>query len=141
MPSGSSLSPAADRNYVVVARVIFGFLPPLALMGVIFLLSAQSDLSTGLGFWDLLLRKLAHMISYGLLTLLWWRALAPLTGRALPAAILISLVYAMSDEYHQSFVEGRVGSPVDVAIDTAGIAMAAALVRSGKLTRIGERFH
>ena len=123
-----------------MARVILGFLPPLALMGVIFLLSAQSDLSTGLGFWDLLLRKLAHMSTYGLLTLLWWRALSPLTARALPTAIAIALVYAVSDEYHQTFVEGRSGSPVDVVIDTTGIVIAAALVRSGRLTRIGEAF-
>jgi VanZ family protein len=41
--------------------------------------------------------------------------------------LLITVAYAISDEWHQSFVEGRHGSPVDVLIDTAG-AGAAALV-------------
>lgn len=121
--------------------MISGFLPPLALMGVIFLLSAQPDLSTGLGFWDLVLRKLAHAGSYALLTLLWWRALAPLTGRSLPLAVAISFLYAVSDEYHQSFVAGRIGSPVDVAIDTLGMALAVLLARSTWFrTRVARRF-
>lgn len=98
-------------------------------MAVIFLLSAEPNLSSGLGFWDLILRKLAHIGSYCLLTLLWWRALARHGGRALPLAMLISFLYAVSDEYHQSFVEGRNGSPVDVAIDTVGIGIAGLLAR------------
>ncbi len=50
-------------------------MPPLTLMAVIFYLSAQEDLSSGLGDWDLILRKGAHMTEFGLLALLWWRAL------------------------------------------------------------------
>lgn len=106
------------------------FLPPIALMGLIFFLSAQPDLSTGLGFWDFVLRKLAHMGSYALLAFLWWRALVPHTREALPAAVAITFLFAVSDEYHQSFVEGRVGSPRDVLIDTAGILLAVAFIRS-----------
>jgi len=44
----------------------------------------------------------------------------------LPAA-LITVTYAISDEYHQSFVEGRHGTPVDVLIDSVGVAIAIAL--------------
>jgi VanZ family protein len=102
------------------------FVPPLALMGVIFLLSAQPDLNSGLGTWDTVLRKGAHMLEFGLLWALWWRAFG---YRASGAAAAIALAYAVSDEYHQSFVEGRVGSPVDVLIDAAGIALAALLAR------------
>lgn len=120
---------------------LLNFLPPLALMAVIFFLSAQPDLSSGLGFADLILRKLAHMGSYGLLTLLWWRALAPLARRPLALAALVSFLYAASDEYHQSFVEGRNGSPVDVAIDTAGIAIAVLLARAAWFRkRVARRF-
>ena len=97
-------------------------LPPVALMGVIFALSAQPDLNSGLGGWDTLLRKLAHMVEFGLLWWLWLRAL----GRPAVAAG-ITLAYAASDEWHQSFVEGRVGSPVDWLIDAAGVAVAVAL--------------
>ena len=93
-------------------------LPPLALMGVIFVLSHQPDLSTGLGVWDLIGRKIVHATVYGVLWFLWWRALGP----------SLAFLYAASDEYHQTFIEGRHGSPVDVAIDTAGMAIAALLV-------------
>jgi VanZ family protein len=105
------------------------WVPPIALMGLIFFLSAQPDLSSGLGTWDFVLRKIAHATIYALLFLLWWRALRGLgsDARALTAALLITVAFAISDEWHQSFVEGRHGSPVDVLIDTAG-AGAAALV-------------
>lgn len=105
-------------------------------MAVIFKLSAQPDLSSGLGTWDLILRKIAHIGSYFLLTVLWLRALAPHTGRALPWAVAISLLFAISDEYHQTFVEGRHGSPVDVGIDSVGIAAAAVLARLPRFRRI-----
>ncbi|MEA2290075.1 MAG: hypothetical protein QOD55_2072, partial [Solirubrobacteraceae bacterium] len=81
--------------------VLSRFAPPVALMGVIFFLSAQPDLNSGLGDWDLVLRKLAHMTVFGVLALLWWRALG--TRSPLPAA-LITIAYAISDEFHQSFV-------------------------------------
>lgn len=122
-------------------KLLLNFLPPLALMAVIFALSAQPDLSTGLGFWDLVLRKLAHLSAYGLLTLLWWRALAPVSGRPLALAAVISFLFAVSDEYHQSFVEGRHGSPVDVAIDSLGIGGAVLLARTAWFRRtVARRF-
>jgi len=109
--------------------------PPLALMAVIFALSAQPDLSSGLGTIDLIGRKIVHMAEYALLLFLWWRALCTLTPppRALAIAFAVTVAYACSDELHQSFVEGRHGTPVDVAIDTAGAACAALLIRRWRL--------
>jgi VanZ family protein len=102
------------------------FAPPLLLMGLMFFLSAQPDLNSGLGTWDTVLRKAAHMTEYGLLWFLWWRAL----GRRHPApAIAITLLWAASDEYHQSFVQGRHGTPWDVAIDAVGMGLALLVVR------------
>ena len=95
--------------------------PPLALMGLIFYLSAQPHLSTDLGTLDVVLRKCAHMVEYGLLWLLWWRALG--YGHPLPA-VAITLAYAASDELHQSFVPGRAGLVSDVLIDAAGVGLA-----------------
>ena len=105
--------------------------PPLALMALIFFFSHQPDLSSGLGVWDTIGRKIVHAAEYALLCILWWRALAGLTtrGRALGAAAVIAFVYAVTDEVHQSFIEGRHGSPVDVAIDSAGALGAAAVLR------------
>jgi VanZ family protein len=103
------------------------WLPPVALMGLIFFLSAQPDLSSGLGAWDVLLRKLAHASVYAVLFLLWWRALrdtAPET-RGVAAAWLIAIAYSATDEWHQTFVTGRHGSPLDVLIDAGGASAAA----------------
>ena len=105
--------------------MISRFAPPLALMALIFWLSDQPDLGTGLGGIDLVLRKLAHMTEYGLLFVLWLRALG---WRHAWAAALISIGYAATDEWHQTTVEGRHGTPVDVAVDAAGVAVAAWLV-------------
>ncbi len=114
------------------------FIPPLALMGLIYFLSDQPDLSTGLGVWDLILRKIAHMSAYAALTLLWLRALGPFTGRALIWAVAIAILFAISDEYHQTFVEGRHGSPVDVGIDTVGIVIAVLISRTRGFRRWGS---
>jgi VanZ family protein len=106
-------------------RALSRFGPPLLLMGVIFLLSAQPNLNSGLGTWDTILRKCAHMLEYGLLWLLWWRALG--YGSKVPPA-LIAIAYAATDEFHQRFVAQRHGAPVDVLIDAAGVAIAIAAV-------------
>ncbi|MGK2932634.1 MAG: VanZ family protein [Solirubrobacterales bacterium] len=117
---------------------VLRFLPPLALMGLIYFLSAQPDLSTGFGFWDLVLRKLAHAGVFGLLTLLWFYALRPVTPRALVTAAAIAFLFAISDEYHQTFVDGRHGSPIDVGIDSIGIAASLLLVRSRRFGVLGR---
>lgn len=106
------------------------FAPPLALMALIFALSAQEDLGTGLGTADLVLRKLAHMTEYGVLFLLWLRAFGRPARPALAAGIAIA--YAASDEWHQSFVDGRNGSPVDVLIDATGVLLAFLLLRASR---------
>ena len=87
------------------------WLPPFVLMAVIFLLSAQPDLNSGLGTIDLVGRKVIHMSEYALLCFLWWRALRTITtpSRAIAFALLIAVAYACTDEFHQTFVHGRHG--------------------------------
>ena len=98
-------------------------------MAVIFYLSAQPGVEQ-LTALEVALRKLGHVAGYALLTAAWSWALAPvLRRRALPVAALISLLYAIGDEYHQGFVEGRHSTPADVAIDGIGIAIAAYSIR------------
>ncbi len=104
-------------------------------MVLIFTLSAQPDLNSGLGTIDLVGRKLVHMTEFGLLWWLWLRALDTVPGirfrRAGPQllAALIVAAYAATDELHQTFVDGRHGTPVDWLIDCAGIAIAIAITR------------
>jgi VanZ family protein len=96
-------------------------------MAVIFFLSAQPDLSSGLGTLDLIGRKVIHFAQYALLAFLWWRPLRTRLDRRRAAllAFAVTAIYAATDEYHQTFVEGRSGSPFDWAIDCAGAALAA----------------
>jgi VanZ family protein len=108
------------------------WLPPLLLMGLIWFFSAQPSLDSGLGWVDTVGRKLIHFGEYALLCFLWWRLLRTLMPdrRAALVALLVSSLYAATDELHQSYVDGRHGTPVDWAIDTAGAAAAAFALRA-----------
>jgi len=92
------------------------WLPVVAWAAVIFALSSIPHLGTGLGTWDTILRKGAHVTEYAILGLLLMRAM----GRELPA-FLLGIAYAITDEVHQHFVSGRHSSPLDVAIDSTGV--------------------
>jgi VanZ family protein len=107
------------------------WLPPLVLMGVIYAFSAQPSLDSGLGLIDQIGRKVIHFAEYALLCFLWWRPLATVTTarRAALLAFLIASGYAITDEFHQSFVEGRHGNAFDWLIDSAGAAAAALVLR------------
>lgn len=99
-------------------RLLTAWLPVVAWAAVIFALSSIPSLSSGLGTWDLLLRKGAHLTEYAILAVLLRRAI----GRAAPAFGL-GVLYAASDELHQRFVHGRHASPVDVGIDALGLGL------------------
>jgi VanZ family protein len=109
---------------VSITRAWPRVLAPLALMGLIFYLSAQPSVGPERPAWT---RIVAHFTEYFVLTALWIWALGV---RALPAAAAISLLYAVSDEFHQSFVEGRDADPLDVAADAAGIAAACLIAQA-----------
>ena len=81
------------------------WLPVVAWAALIFALSSVPDLGTGLGTWDLVLRKLAHAAEYAVLGLLLVRAV-----RRPGLALALGALYAVSDEIHQQFVEGRRGA-------------------------------
>jgi len=101
---------------VSLERFLKAWGPVIVWAGVIFALSSVPSLNSGLGTWDDVLRKCAHVTEYAILGFLLVRA----TGRELPA-LLLGVVYAASDEFHQHFVHGRHGSPVDVLIDSVGL--------------------
>jgi VanZ family protein len=99
-----------------VKAVLSAWLPVVAWAAVIFTLSSIPDLGTGLGGWDLVLRKIAHAAEYAVLGALLLRAI----GREAPAAAL-GIAYAVTDEVHQAFVPGRQAAPLDVLIDAVGV--------------------
>ena len=100
------------------SRLLTVWLPVLVWAAVIFAFSSIPSLSTGLGTWDTILRKGAHVIEYAVLGGLLYRALGRET-----LALAAGIAYAATDELHQHFVRGRHASPVDVAIDAVGVAV------------------
>jgi VanZ family protein len=118
-------------------KFLIYWLPPLLWMALIFTLSAQSRLPSAPGPWlDTLFKKLGHVAGYAILTWLYARALRPsLSGLNVVRLVSIALatLYALSDEFHQTFVPGRNGWWVDVLID--GVGMMGAMLCYGRLAR------
>ncbi len=84
-----------------------------------------------------LVRKSAHLLVYATLSALWFRAQrGPRSGwqrRWALLALLVSIVVALGDEFHQSFVPSRGGNPWDVLLDSFGAFLAqAAIYRSAR---------
>ncbi len=100
------------------SRLLTVWVPVLVWAAVIFAISSIPHLSTGLGTWDTILRKGAHITEYAVLGGLLYRALY---REAL--ALAAGIAYAATDELHQHFIRGRHASPVDVAIDAVGVAV------------------
>jgi len=87
--------------------------------GVIFFLSSRPVLPpTGNPFLDVILPYLAHLTEFGVLFALLWRA-----NKKVLASFLIAIAYAISDEYHQSFVPTRTPSFLDVFVDILGMVL------------------
>lgn len=100
--------------------------PLILWMAAIFIVSDQpKEAIPAYGPWDFLVKKGGHFLAYALLALLARNA-----GLRAPAALLLALGYAISDEVHQLFVPGRDGNVVDVVIDGLGALSALLLLRS-----------
>ena len=100
------------------SRALLAWLPVVVWAGLIFALSSVPSLSSGLGTWDTVLRKGAHVVEYAVLAALLLRALE----RELPA-FAVTVAYAVTDEIQQHFVRGRHASPLDVLIDAVGAGL------------------
>jgi hypothetical protein len=104
---------------VAVSRAVGSrWLPVVLWAGLIFGLSSVPSLGTGLGAWDLALRKVGHATEYAILAGLLLRA-----TRSARLALALAAGYAVTDEVHQTFVSGRQGAPLDVVIDTLGASI------------------
>jgi hypothetical protein len=106
------------------------WLPALGLMLTIFTLSSLP--ASGLPFfgdYDVLIKKASHALGYAMLGLAYFIALPPRLSRPYrwTLGLLMALIFALSDEYHQSFVDGRTSSLRDVMIDGAGAAVAVSI--------------
>ena len=105
-----------------------GWLPVIAWAGLIFYLSNQSILpGFKVSVWDYLFKKTAHITVYAILYVLIQRALNLTTKLNInvswKVALLLCVLYGVSDEIHQSFVSGRQGTLRDVGFDTLGSSL------------------
>lgn len=121
----------------------------VAWAALIFYLSTQTfgpDFSRGLLAWtlhllhlrlsahtfallDASLRKLAHLVEYGIFALLLYglpgeKSRSLWRPRRAAFCILGTVAYSLTDEFHQLFVPGRHASLLDCGLDTMGAALA-----------------
>ncbi len=86
-----------------------------------------------LGHLNFVIRKLAHFTEYAVLTLLgywgWSKSLGYSSQQAIRIALATSILFAISDEFHQLFVPGRTSLYTDVLIDCLGASLSALAIR------------
>jgi len=117
-----------ERLHPLLDTRLARWLAAIGWMALIFFLSSQSQLpSPDDPLLNLLLKKLAHFIVYAVLACLFRRALPP-GRRSWAWSWLLAVLYAISDEYHQSFVALRHPQATDVLIDACGAATALLLL-------------
>ncbi len=108
-------------------RSAYRWLPALVMMGAIFFFSSiPASRLPFFGEWDFLVKKGGHVTGYALLGVSYFYALPPrlsISYRAL-TALLMAVLFAVSDEFHQFFVEGRTSTLRDVLIDAVGSTLA-----------------
>lgn len=75
------------------------------------------------------MKKSAHMFVYAVLYYLVVKAFGKVTYKTLLLSFVICVVYAMSDEYHQSFVPGRTAKVTDIGFDSLGMSIAYLRIR------------
>jgi VanZ family protein len=103
---------------------IWRWLPAIIVMTVIFGFSSITARDMpNFGLWDLIVKKGAHVLGYGLLALALWYSQG-FDRRRWWLVLLLAVLYALSDEFHQSFVPGRHPSWVDaLVIDGSGAGL------------------
>ena len=103
-------------------KSILRWIPALALMMIIFGFSSiPSREMPNFGVLDLIVKKGGHILGYSLLALANWVGFR-FNGRRWWLALLLTVVYAILDEFHQSFVPGRHPSWVDALVIDGGAA-------------------
>ena len=122
---------SADHTRPVLASIVRRFLPWLAQQ----MTPAMIDVT------DFIIRKVAHVTEYAILSLLVSRSVgikknSTIRERLVPAGI--SSLYALSDEFHQSFVPSRGATYTDVMWDTLGGLFGSAILFIAHRTKLKE---
>ena len=109
-------------------------------MGMIFVLSSSlfapkmsyDSTFDWFGAFNYAIRKCAHVVEYAVLCWLWFRSIdAADRTRTLILSTVLTLIYAMTDEWHQTFIPERSGLWSDIGYDAVGaVGMAFLIHRS-----------
>lgn len=122
-----------------MSRFIRYWVPVILYAGLIFTISSfpLPPPKVEIPFID----KFIHLIEYGILGFLFYRALrvSKLAKRVFVLAIIFSILYALSDEIHQYFVLGRNCDLRDLAADSLGVVLVALYLKHKQgLARISK---
>ena len=120
----------------MLLKKLLPWLPAILVMATIFGFSSRASTQLpNFGLLDTLVKKGAHMLGYALLALTYWYGMR-FDRRRWAWALILAILYALTDEFHQSFVPGRHPSWVDVLVfDGSGAAIGLAL---GTLLRVNR---
>jgi VanZ family protein len=100
------------------------WLPAIIMMATIFAFSSiPSNHLPNFNIFDEVFKKGGHIIGYALLAAAYLFGIGKKDSSSLIIASLMCILYALSDEYHQSFIPGRHPSPIDIMIDSIGITI------------------
>jgi len=110
-------------------KLVKFWLPVFFWMGLIFFFSARpTPIVSEIDWRDFIFKKTIHLIEYGILFVLFYRALKNTSGANLKEIVIYSFIltffYAVTDEFHQTFVHGRTGTVRDILIDFFGAGIA-----------------
>lgn len=114
---------------ISTSRLLYYWAPVVCLMGIIFIFSSQSAVQVTPTYWsEFTFKKTLHLIEYGVLAVLVYRALRNTYRLSLVNTFYISWLvasfYGFTDEFHQTFIPTREGRLRDVIIDALGAALA-----------------
>lgn len=116
-----------------IKKILNFWLPPFLWMGLIFFLSSFHKLQvSSIGWQDFITRKTAHFLEYYILFLLFFRAFKNTSKIPFPRILFLSLIltllYSITDEFHQTFINGRSGKIFDIGVDFLGATFGAYFV-------------
>lgn len=105
-------------------------------MGYIFYLSSHPVAEIVKWFPIIARLKLVHMVEYGFLYYLYWWALRKTTSfdntEAFSVAFMLTLIYGLTDEFHQIFVIGRTARLMDAIANMVGAVVVQAGILSAR---------
>ncbi len=114
----------------VVASRRAAYLPAVLWMVMIFTLSSREKFPSAGGLSDRVAPIAAHLFLYGVLSGLLLLATifrGRMTFKTALGIVVVSTLYGVIDEYHQSFVPGRDSSLFDVIVDAIGSSIVVAM--------------